>query len=49
MLQTGYHVQEAFQLMMAEVERISPELLIQKPKGKTTPTSEPRKKDCTIV
>ena len=46
---TGYHIQEAFELMMAEIDRTNPELLIQKTKGKYSQSSDTKKKDCTIV
>ena len=46
---TGYHIQDAFELMMAEIDRTNPELLIQKTKGKHSQSSDTKKKDCTIV
>ena len=46
---TGYHIQDAFDLVMAEIDKTSPELLIQKAKEKNSQSSDTKKKFCTII
>ena len=46
---TGYHIQDTFDLVMAEIDKTSPELLIQKAKEKNSQSSDTKKKFCTII
>ena len=49
---TGYNVHEAFQLMMSEIDRIRPDLLLPRargPRDRTNGSQSDKKKDCCIV
>jgi len=46
---TGYNVKEAFHLIMSEIERIRPDLLVKRTKNRPSTSSDQKKKDCRIV